>query len=106
MAEKSVEFILRYVSTRLEKATDIFRDPVTQLGRKVILSILSFILVTVLGALIRFLRLDRLIVNQLYQFIHSASQKTQVVFSQPTLQEDLVYKEVEAFEKFLDSVNE
>lgn len=99
--EKSLDYFIRYWGARLEKATDIFPHPVMKFFRKVILSVSSFMMVTLLGSVLRILKIDKLFVNSLHAMLHHRNQKIQTVFSQPLFHEDFVYRGVEALETVL-----
>lgn len=101
LAQVSLDYTFRFLRAKLVHATDIFTNPVAKFFRAAILALCSFVFVTLLGSTLRFLKIERFFVNRISDIIHHGSQKTQMVFAQPKLHEDLVYQGVEAFEKVL-----
>ncbi len=101
LAQTILSNLFRDLGARFEDATDIFTHPVLTFLRKVILTMSSFVIVRLIGSTLRFLKIERFVVNRLHEIIQYASEKSIAVFSLPELHEEAVYQGVEALEKFL-----
>ena len=99
LAQKSWMYVCRYIEARFENATDLFTSPFMKFLRSVTLAVCSLLV----GAVFRFLKMDRFIVNRLHEIIQYGSEKVVEVFSQQDLHEDMVFHGVEAFEDVLYS---
>jgi hypothetical protein len=104
LAERSLTFIFRYLGKRIEEATNIFKDPALKplnALREAILAVCSFVIIDIIGTLLRFFKIDEFVINRLHDLIAHATDKSLTVFSQKELHEDAIYHGVEAVESVL-----
>lgn len=101
LAQKSLAYIFRYLGARIEHATDIFTNPILRFLRASILAIGSFVMVNLIGATLRLLKIERFVANRIYDFIQYRMDKTLSVLSQSNVHHNVVYHAVEAVEGVL-----
>lgn len=102
LAQKILQRVFLDLSTRFENATDIFTNPVLKSFRAAFLTICSFFFVNVLGATLRFFKIERFVINRLHDILqHSNERLLNVLSQQHEMHKDLIYHGVEAFEEIL-----
>lgn len=101
VAQRLPVYARHYLAARLDRATDLFTHPVMAFCRTVVVSISSFVFITLCGSLFRFLKIDRWIADFLYNAIHHRSEKLHSLFSQFDYHENVIFREIEAFEECL-----
>lgn len=98
LASSGIAYLFNYLGAQIDHATDIFMDPKAKMCRDAIISVSRFILVDLIGGLLRIFRVDQAAVYLLNRYLDHTVEKSLGVFSQPKLQENFVYRSVEAIE--------
>lgn len=101
LASSGIAYLFNYLGAQIDHATDIFLDPKAKMCRDAIVSVSRFILVDVIGGLLRIFRVDQAAVYLLNRYLDHTVEKSLGVFAQPKLQENFVYRSVEAIEEVL-----
>lgn len=101
LVEKGLKFALNLIGERIYEATDVFQHPVFKVVRELTLLIGSFVIVHIVGAVLRLFKLDRWATDYLLTKLKQGREKTIHVLSQPRINEDPIYRSVEALEEVI-----
>lgn len=96
--QKSLKFVVRYIAASFDHATNISKNPVFQFFRKGLLTICSFVFIKLIGSTLHFLKIDRFILNRLYDILEKNQERILTLLAQPEIHKDVIYHGIEAFE--------
>lgn len=101
LVEKGLVFALHLIGERIYEATDVSKHPIFKVIREATLLIGSFVLVHMVATILRFFKVDRFLTDYLLNMIKQGREKTIHVLSQPRLNEEPIYRAVEALEEVI-----
>ncbi len=101
IASRTLNYVMRLIGAHIRHATDIFPNPIINAIREAVLAVSAFVMVHFIGAPLRLFHIDRFVINRIHEFVKHTREKSVDVFSRPDLNENLVYRGVEAFEEVI-----
>ncbi len=99
LVEKGLKFNLHLLGERIYEATDVFQHPVFKVIRELTLVIGSFVMTHIVGAFLHLFKLDRWATDYVLTKLKQGREKSIHVLSQPKINEDPIYRSIEALEE-------